>query len=123
MRRIVAVTGSLVVLGVMGMGSTATAQQYPPNAPTCRVSDTTVHPGQKISVSGRKWLPRSTMNIYFGRKTAARKLGSTTVKPNTSFRRGVTIPAGATVGRHRILCSGRNTNGNKATQATTVTVS
>ena len=35
----------------------ASTQQYPPPEPTCEVSDTSLDPGEQVTVSGKQWKP------------------------------------------------------------------
>ena len=74
------------------LGSPAFAA-YPPGGPTAVASDTTVTPGQTITVSGNKWLADSTVRLFLGGgfdKTAG-------VDPG-HFSTPLTIPSTATVG-------------------------
>ena len=101
-----ALTTSLLVSLVV---TPASAQQYPPRNPTCGVSDTTISPGDQVTVSGRHWMPGST--VTFTLRPEGIALGSTTVGQSGSFSAVVTIPASVEPGPHTIVCRGTDPGG------------
>jgi 5'-nucleotidase len=78
---------------------------YPPGGPTAAASDTTVTPGQTITVSGSRWLADSTVRLYFDGsfvKTAA-------VDPG-HFSTPFTVPSSTSVGQHALTVRGTDRN-------------
>jgi alpha-L-fucosidase len=98
----------------------ASAAPYPPKKPTCQVSDTTLRPGDQVTVSGKHWKPGSTVTITL--QPEGINLGSATVGTNGKFSAVVTIPATVQPGAHRIVCSGINRKGNPAVAGTDVQI-
>lgn len=98
----------------------ALAAPYPLNTPTVGVSDSTVLPGQEITVSGDRWFPGSTVSLSF--QSTPVRIGTATVRADGSFSTRVTIPADATPGDHQIVARGRNRHGDPRTVATDVTI-
>jgi hypothetical protein len=88
----------------------ASAGPYPIKKPTCQVSDTTVSPGDQVTVSGKHWEAGSTVTITL--QPEGRNLGSATVGTNHKFSVVVTIPGDIIPGPHTIVCSGTNVRGN-----------
>lgn len=117
--RRVAILFSAVALLVTSSAEGAIAQTYPPNAPTCSVSQGTVAPGESVTVSGENWLPNSTVSISL---EGVGTLGTTTTNDEGSFSTVVTIPASAPIGSTEITCSGRDQNRDPFSLGTTVTV-
>jgi hypothetical protein len=103
------------------VATSASAKPYPPKKPTCQVSDTTVSPGDQVTVSGKHWKPGST--VRFTLQPEGIPLGSTTVGTNGKFSAVVTIPSNATAGPHTIECSGIDRRGNPVVLATNITIS
>ena len=120
MKRISLVIGSLLVLGLVGVQPVEAA--YPPAAPTCAVNHTTVHPGDQVRVRGSHWKAKTRLGIFFRKVAPGHKLGKTRIRLDGTFRKRVTIPAGATAGRRKIICRGRNSAGKRVRQSTLVTV-
>jgi hypothetical protein len=81
----------------------------PPKKPTCRVSDTSISPGDQVTVSGKHWQPGST--VTFTLRPEDINLGSTTVGQNGKFSAIVTIPDSIQPGAHTIVCSGIDRRG------------
>jgi hypothetical protein len=114
---------ALMIALVMGLIVTpASAKPYPPKKPTCQVSDTTLSPGEQVTVSGKHWKPGSTVTITL--RPEGIHLGSATVGTNGRFSAVVTIPTnGVTAGPHTIECSGIDRKGNPVVLGTTITIS
>ena len=85
--------------------------------PTCGVSDTTISPGDQVTVSGKRWQPGST--VTFTLQPEDINLGSTTVGQNGKFSAVVTIPT--TSSRAPIVCSGIDRRGDPVVLAIAVT--
>jgi LPXTG-motif cell wall-anchored protein len=99
----VAVLG--LVAAILAVAAPAFAA-YPPGGPTAVASDTTVTPGQTITVSGSRWLADSTVRLSFDGtfvKTAA-------VHPG-QFSTPFTVPSGANYGQHPLTVTGNDRTG------------
>jgi hypothetical protein len=92
-----------------------------PPEPTCNVSDTTLDPGQQVTVSGNQWKPGSTVTITL--QPEGIHLGSPTVGTNGTFSTVVTIPTTVQAGPHTIQCSGLDRRSDPVILATDVTIS
>ena len=112
-----ALTFSLLV-GLMA--TPASAKKYPPKKPTCEVSDTSLAPGDQVTISGKHWKPGST--VTFTLRPEGLPLGSATVGTNGKFSAVVTIPSGVTAGPHTIECSGINRRGDPFVAGTAVQI-
>ena len=116
----VSMTALMVALLVGLVATPASAQQYPPEKPTCGVSDTTISPGDQVTVSGKHWRPGS--RVTFTLQPEGRSLGSTTVGQNGKFSAVVTIPDDIEPGAHTIVCSGIDRRGDPVVLAITVQI-
>lgn len=105
-----------VIVSMIGVAHAA----YPPAAPTVGVSDSTVQPGQTITVTGDRWEAGTAVALSF--HSAPVPLGTATVRPDGTFSARVTIPSDATAGTHEIIASGTASNGRPRSVSTTVTV-
>ena len=105
----VSMTALMIALLVGLVATPASAQQYPPEKPTCQVSDTTISPGDQVTVSGKHWQPGST--VTFTLQPEGINLGSASVGQNGEFSAVVTIPDSIQPGAHTIVCSGIDQNG------------
>ena len=105
----VSMTALMIALLVGLVATPASAQQYPPAKPTCQVSDTTISPGDQVTVSGKHWQPGST--VTFTLQPEGINLGSASVGQNGEFSAVVTIPDSIQPGAHTIVCSGIDRNG------------
>lgn len=92
------------------VATSASAKRYPPKKPTCEVSDTSISPGDQITVSGKHWQAGSTVTITL--QPEGITLGTATVGTNHKFSVVVTIPENISPGPHTIVCSGTNVRGN-----------
>ncbi len=88
--------------------------------PTCGVSDTTISPGDQVTVSGKRWQRGST--VTFTLQPEDINLGSTTVGQNGKFSAVVTIPDSIEPGAHTIVCSGFDRRGDPFVLAIAVTI-
>jgi hypothetical protein len=122
MKKLAAVSISALMIALLvGLVATpAWAQQYPPKKPTCQVSDTSISPGDEVTVSGKHWQPGST--VTFTLQPEGINLGSTTVGVNGKFSAVVTIPDRIQPGPHTIVCSGTNRRGDPVVRAITVQI-
>ena len=122
MKKLAAVSMSALMIAlVLGLVATpASAQPYPPKKPTCQVSDTTINPGDQVTVSGKHWQRGST--VTFTLQPEDINLGSTTVGQNGKFSAVVTIPDSVEPGPHTIVCSGFDRKGNPFVLAIAVTI-
>jgi hypothetical protein len=101
--------------------TTPTPPPTPPGQrPTCGVSDTTISPGDQVTVSGKRWQRGST--VTFTLQPEEINLGSTTVGQNGKFSAVVTIPDNIEPGAHTIVCSGFDRRGDPFVLAIAVTV-
>jgi LPXTG-motif cell wall-anchored protein len=92
-----------LTLGLIAAGAPAGAQQYPPGAFFITVSDTTVVPGQTITVSGRVTAGATTVSFTFF--SVAQSLGGATPAADGTFSSSVTIPTNAEVGSHTLVAN------------------
>ena len=122
MKKLVTVSMSALMIALLVglVAAPASAQQYPPKKPTCQVSDTTISPGDQVTVSGKHWKPGST--VTFTLRPEGINLGSATVGQNGKFSAVVTIPSSVQPGAHTIVCSGTDRHGDPAILATTVQI-
>jgi hypothetical protein len=101
--------------------TTPTPPPTPPGQrPTCGVSDTTISPGDQVTVSGKRWQRGST--VTFTLQPEDINLGSTTVGQNGKFSAVVTIPDSIQPGAHTIVCSGFDRKGDPFVLAIAVTI-
>jgi LPXTG-motif cell wall-anchored protein len=98
MKRLLVATG--LVIALVLAASPAGAQQYPPSAFFVSVSDTTVVPGQTVTVSGSVTPGASGVEVSFFSVEVS--LGSATPAVDGAFSLSATIPSDATVGEHTI---------------------
>ena len=122
MKKLVTVSMSALMIALLVglVAAPASAQQYPPKKPTCQVSDTTISPGDQVTVSGKHWKPGST--VTFTLRPEGINLGSATVGQNGKFSAVVTIPANVDPGAHTIVCSGIDRKGDPFVLALAVTI-
>ena len=122
MKKLAAVSISALMIALLvGLVATpASAQQYPPKKPTCGVSDTSINPGDQVTVSGKHWKPGST--VTFTLQPEGMNLGSATVGQNGKFSAVVTIPDSIQPGAHTIVCSGFDRKGHPFVLAIAVTI-
>jgi hypothetical protein len=122
MRKLAVVsTSALMIALLVGLVATpAWAQQYPPRKPTCQVSDTSISPGDEVTVSGKHWQPGST--VTFTLEPEGINLGSATVGVNGKFSAVLTIPNNIVPGPHTIQCSGLNRRGVPVVRAITIEI-
>jgi hypothetical protein len=116
----VAMSALMIALVVGLIAMPASAQQYPPKKPTCQVSDTSIGPGDQVTVSGKHWKPGST--VTFTLQPEGINLGSATVGQNGKFSAVVTIPDSIEPGAHTIVCSGISRKGDPFVLAITVQI-
>jgi hypothetical protein len=101
--------------------TTPTPPPTPPGQrPTCGVSDTTISPGDQVTVSGKRWQRGST--VTFTLQPEDINLGSTTVGQNGKFSAVVTIPDSIQPGPHTIVCSGFDRRGDPFVLAIAVAI-
>ena len=105
----VSMSALMIALIVGLVTAPASAQQYPPKKPTCQVSDTSINPGDQVTVSGKHWKPGST--VTFALQPEGIDLGSATVGQNGKFSAVVTIPDSVEPGAHTIVCYGIDREG------------
>jgi hypothetical protein len=122
MKKLATVSMSALMIAVlMGLvAAPASAQQYPPKKPTCGVSDSSISPGDQVTVSGKHWQPGST--VTFTLQPEGIKLGSATVGKNGKFSAVVTIPDSVEPGAHTIVCSGIDRKGDPFVLGTTIQI-
>lgn len=115
--RLAVLTTLVVVLGVM---ATPAMAQYPPTSVSGTVSDTTLVPGQSLTVSSTGWAPGSTVTIDF--LSVPTRIGRATPDATGAFAVEVDVPRGATPGGHTIRLSGTGSNGQPRVAELAVTV-
>lgn len=105
---------------VLSMSPAAHAQQYPPTAAALTVSDTTVNPGQAVTVSGSGYANRARVTIIF--ESTPVELGTATTDDAGRFSTQVRIPSDATPGAHTIRATGLGPDGRPVIRSAGVTV-
>jgi hypothetical protein len=115
----VSVSALLFALLVVVVATPASAQGYFEKA-TCGVSDSSLGPGDTVTVTGDNWQAGST--VTFTLQPEGINLGSTTVGANGSFSVDLTIPDSVGAGSHTIVCSGIDVKGNDVNRGTTIQV-
>jgi 5'-nucleotidase len=100
MRKALTAFALAAALAVVVGPAVAHAQDYPPVSEDLTVSDSTVVPGQSITISGSGAEPNSTVSIYLF--SAPILLGTTTADGDGTFSATVTIPAGVSPGTHTL---------------------
>ena len=104
----------LVVGLLMTATGVAAAQPYPPQACTTKalsVSDTTVVPGQAITISGCGFAPDSPVRITFESIPVLLATLLARPSPTDSFATTVNVPSDAPVGAHTLKATGVGTDG------------
>jgi hexosaminidase len=123
MRKLAGLAVSIMVLGLsLGViAAPAGAQQYPPGGTTCPISDTSLAPGDQVTVSGTGFQAGST--VTFTLQPGDIELGSTTVDADGTFGPIVlTIPADLAPGTYTLVCAGVDVEGNPITRANPIEV-
>jgi len=116
LKKVVLLAAALVLV----TAGTAAAQDYPPAGDTVTVSDTTVEPGQSITLSARTFQAGST--VTFTLFSAPVVLGTATANSSGVATITATIPANTAPGTHTIEATGVDEAGNPLTVTTTITV-
>lgn len=113
----------VIVLGAVALllcsSPAALAQGYGRPA-ALTVSDTTVNPGQAVTVRGSGYADRAQVTLIF--ESTPVELGRAIADDSGSFTRDVTIPANATAGNHTIRARGLGANGSSLEQSVRVAV-
>ncbi|HSL32230.1 MAG TPA: hypothetical protein VK871_01195 [Candidatus Limnocylindrales bacterium] len=112
-----AATAALVML--LLLAAPASARPYY-DKPTCAASDSTVAPGDTVTVSGTFWEPGSQIDIIL--RPGQILLGTATADGQGSFSIVVTIPEDLRPGRYKIFCRGRDQRGDVKVKNTAITV-
>jgi hypothetical protein len=97
--------GRAMVLAGLGLllGPPALAQ-YPQDAASAGVSDSTVEAGQRVTLGGDGWQPGSTVKLRWSRVLEMEVI----VGQQGEFSAVVTVPAEIASGEHYISASGRS---------------
>jgi hypothetical protein len=125
--------GQQYTVGVRSAGGSSTflvtavvpAPSVPATVPTASAplgtADTSLTPGQEVTVSGTGFLPNSTVSLAV--YSTPTTLGTVTADAQGAFRREVTIPSSLAAGAHTLVAAGVDAQGNPRylTQAITVT--
>lgn len=119
MKKLAATTvASLFLLGALATPAFAKKNYF--DKPTCVVSDSTLAPGDQVTVSGEFWKEGSTVDIILRPEQIV--LGTATVGANETFSITVTIPEDIRPGPHKIVCKGRNLKGVVKVKNTQITI-
>jgi hypothetical protein len=116
LKKVVALAAMVLFLGAAAAG----AQEYPPADDTVTVSDTTVEPGQPVTLSARVFQSGSTVTFTFF--SAPVVLGTATANSSGVATLTATIPSNATPGTHRIEATGTGADGQPLTVVINITV-
>lgn len=98
----------------------AQAQTYPPGGNTVTANDTTVTPGQSITLSAQVFQPGAT--VTFTLFSAPVVLGTATANSSGVATLTATIPSNTTPGTHTIEATGTGSNGQPLTVVLSITV-
>lgn len=113
---LMAFTTVTLLLGVVGPA----AAQYPPVSDDgVVISDTTVFPGQVVTVSGSGWLPGSTVTLTLYSDPV--ELGTATVEDDGTFTIDVVIPE-VSPGTHTLEIRGTDDSGEPRVEELTIEV-
>jgi hypothetical protein len=113
MKKVLGALGLALAAGLLvGLVAFPASAQYPPQGPTCGVSDTTLAVGDQVTVSGAAW---GGSTVRFALNPEAASLGSTAVRPNGSISSVLGIPQGTEAGAHALTCSGTDVAGKAVT--------
>jgi hypothetical protein len=122
MRKLAGLAVSVMVLGLyVGVLAAPASAQYPPGGTTCGVSDTSIGPGDQITVSGSGFQAGST--VTFTLQPGDIELGSTTVGADGTFGPIVlTVPDSIAPGSYSLVCSGIDVEGNPITRTSPISI-
>lgn len=117
----------LMALGQAAMPATAQEEAYPPGNFSVTVSASAVEPGDSVVLTGRGWLPGSTITILlepFVLVGAANDeiLWTARVASDGSFSTSVGVPIDLAPGRYALVVSGTRADGNAAVDQVTLEV-
>ena len=119
MKKLAGPTAALMII-LMMLAAPASAQPYPPTRATCGVSDTTLAPGDQVTVSGENWRPNSDVKVRLVPEQIL--LATVTTDAQGSFSTVVTIPDDIRPGPHKIVCTGRGRRGGVRVLGTNITI-
>lgn len=111
---------ALAAVLLSAMAGTAVAQTYPPGGNTATANDTTVAPGDAITLSAQIFQPGST--VTFTLFSAPVVLGTATANSSGVATLTTTIPAGTAAGTHTVEASGTGSTGAALTVVLSITV-
>jgi hypothetical protein len=97
---------STVLASILALSVPATAQ-YPQDAATAGVSDTTVAAGQSVTVGGEGWAAGSTVTL----RMPSADLGPLPVDARGEFSAEVTVPVDVDPGEQLVTVSGTSLGG------------
>lgn len=115
-----AATLAISLVALLALAAPANGQQYPPGPFGVFVSDTTVFPGQTITITAGIFASGSTVTDTFFSQPV--ELGTATADADGIATLEGTIPLDATPGTHTITASGVAPDGSPLELSTTVTV-
>jgi|SoiMethySBSTD1v2_1073268.scaffolds.fasta_scaffold118758_2 LPXTG-motif cell wall-anchored protein len=118
-RIVIAIVTAVGLTAAAAVATPAGAQQYPPAGNLCTVSDTTVSPGQSITLTCGTYLGGATVTFTFF--SAPVDLGSATADGSGVVTAELTIPQAA-AGAHTITATGQSASG-PLTNSVSLTVS
>ena len=114
LKKILVLAAGLLLLGT----GVAGAQQYPPAEESATVSDTTVEPGQPITIRVEGFQGTVTFTLF----SAPVVLGTATANSAGVATLTATIPENTTPGTHRIDATGTGLDGQPLTVSVNITV-
>jgi hypothetical protein len=109
LRKLVVLAG----LGVMALGSTARAQNYPVQTAPLAVSSTTTSPGGSVQISGSGFVPGTTVQLLLFSSPVS--LGTVQANGAGAITASVTIPANTPPGQHTLQAVGQAGSGGTLT--------
>jgi hypothetical protein len=109
---------ALAAVLLIAMAGTAAAQAYPPGGNTITANDTTVAPGDSITLTAQIFRPGSVVTFTMGSVV----LGTATANSSGVASLTTTIPAGTAPGTHTIQATGTSSTGAPLTVVLSITV-
>lgn len=117
-----AAVASAVGVLVLASPTTAMAQQYPPSESTLSVSDTTLAPGEEVTIGADGYAAGTAVTNTFESEPVT--IGRVQASSAGAFTTKVRIPADASPGKHTLKATGLNSDGgNMRVASAAVTIS
>ncbi len=100
---------ALLAVSALALPALAAAQPYQESTGTLTVSETTIAPGEDVTVSGNGFAPSSDVDVTI--ESTPRHLASDRADQSGSFSATVEIPQDMSEGEHTLIASGSAPDG------------